>query len=331
MYRRYFGLNQSPFNIAPDARFLFLSDSHREAIAHLVYALEEKGGFAQLTGEVGLGKTTITRYVLSKIPQSIDVALILNPRVDETDLLRTLCDELHIKRPKKDNNATLTKLIFEHLLKTHEKGRQTILLIDEAQNLPIDTLEQIRLLTNLETSEQKLLRIILIGQPELARKLESPVLRQLAQRITGRYRLEALNHNETEAYIQHRLKIAGTTRQLFSRSALNLIYKLTKGTPRLINLLCDRALMGAYSQGLPQVTRQIVRKASKESLPVSKADRGEVFQWLRNAALMLAIGVLGWWLYKNYGEQWLQDRVTKNNEPLKTSQMVKTSGTETNT
>ncbi len=267
MYQDYFGLNSKPFGIVPDTRFLFLSDSHKEAIAHLVYALNEKNGFVQLTGEVGVGKTMACRYILANIPQDIDVALILNPLIDEIGLLRTLCQELDIPFNSAHKSNELTQLINRKLLAAHASGRHTILIIDEAQNLPKRTLEQLRLLTNLETDTQKLLRIILIGQPELGQMLSAHDMRQVAQRITSRYHLTTLGAEETEQYIHHRLSVAGCNQPLFNKAATRKIHKLTEGTPRLINLLCDHALIGAYSLNAREVTPSIVKKAAKEALP----------------------------------------------------------------
>lgn len=272
MYQDYFGLNSKPFGIVPDTRFLFLSDSHKEAIAHLVYALNEKNGFVQLTGEVGVGKTMACRYILANIPEDIDVALILNTRIGEIGLLRTLCQELGIHYQNDQETNELTQLINKKLLDAHAKGRHTILIIDEAQNLPKDTLEQLRLLTNLETDTQKLLRIIMIGQPELGDLLGAHDMRQIAQRITSRYHLTTLGADETEQYIRHRLSVAGCNQRLFSKSATRKIHKLTDGTPRLINLLCDHALIGAYSLSLSEVTPSVVKKAAKEALPYVKID-----------------------------------------------------------
>lgn len=272
MYQDYFELDSKPFGIVPDTRFLFLSDSHKEAIAHLVYALNERNGFVQLTGEVGVGKTMACRYILANIPEDIDVALILNPRVDEIGLLRTLCQELDIPYGNDQRTNELTQLINNKLLDSHARGRHTILIIDEAQNLPKSTLEQLRLLTNLETDTQKLLRIIMIGQPELGMLLSAHDMRQVAQRITSRYHLTTLGPEETEQYISHRLSVAGCKRRLFSKSSTRKIHKLTEGTPRLINLLCDHALIGTYSLGMREVTPSIVKKAAKEALPYVGVD-----------------------------------------------------------
>jgi general secretion pathway protein A len=287
VYQDYFGLNSKPFGIVPDTRFLFLSDKHKEAIAHLVYALNEKNGFVQLTGEVGVGKTMACRYILANIPQDIDVALILNPRIDEIGLLRTLCQELDIPFDNTQKANELTQLLNSKLLAAHASGRHTILIIDEAQNLPKLTLEQLRLLTNLETDTQKLLRIILIGQPELGQMLSAHDMRQVAQRITSRYHLTTLSAEETDQYIRHRLSVAGCHQALFKKAATRKIHKLTEGTPRLINLLCDHALIGAYSLNAREVTPSTVKKAAKEALPSTQYEATKPRSKLIPALLIL--------------------------------------------
>jgi general secretion pathway protein A len=289
VYQDYFGLNSKPFGIVPDTRFLFLSDSHKEAIAHLVYALNEKNGFVQLTGEVGVGKTMACRYILANIPQDIDVALIVNPLIDEIGLLRTLCQELDIPFVSAHKSNELTQLINRKLLAAHASGRHTILIIDEAQNLPKRTLEQLRLLTNLETDTQKLLRIILIGQPELGQLLSAHDMRQVAQRITSRYHLTTLGAEETAQYIRHRLSVAGCHQPLFNKAATRKIHKLTEGTPRLINLLCDHALIGAYSLNTREVTPSIVKKAAKEALPNTRYESTRSRSKLLPALLFLIV------------------------------------------
>lgn len=290
MYQDYFGLNCKPFGIVPDTRFLFLSDSHREAIAHLVYALNEKNGFVQLTGEVGVGKTMACRYILANIPEDIDVALILNPRIDEIGLLRMLCQEMHIEYDKDQQPNELTRLINNKLLESYAANRHTILIIDEAQNLPKRTLEQLRLLTNLETDTQKLLRIILIGQPELGELLAEYDMRQVAQRITSRYHLTTLGPDETEEYIRHRLSVAGCGQRLFSHNACRKAHKLTRGTPRLLNLLCDRALIAAYSRGETEVNAKLIKQAAVEALPFIKSEKTTNGRnWLIPALLLLIL------------------------------------------
>jgi general secretion pathway protein A len=266
MYTSFFGLNEKPFAITPDPRYLFMSERHGEALAHLVYGVTESGGFVQLTGEVGTGKTTLVRSLLqSRMPSNADVAVVLNPQISAREFLATICEELGIDIP--DNTDSIKLLIDrlnQHLLKAHADGRRTILVVDEAQNLAPDVLEEVRLLTNLETSRQKLLQIILIGQPELRELLARNDLRQLAQRITGRYHLEPLSRDETAQYIEHRLKVAGALGEVFDAGAKREVYKLSQGVPRLINVICDRALLGAYSLESRHVNRRMVRRAAAE-------------------------------------------------------------------
>ena len=267
MYLKHFNLSERPFSITPDPRFLYMSLRHREALAHLLYGLGEGGGFVQLTGEVGTGKTTMCRCLLEKVPDNVDLALVLNPKVTSIELIATVCDELGIEYQQKDASIKmLTDVLNHYLLEAHAKGRRTVLIIDEAQNLSADVLEQIRLLTNLETPTQKLLQIILIGQPELRTLLQREDMRQLAQRVTARYRLEPVTREETGAYIKHRLHVCGTTRPIFKKSAVDRIYKLSGGIPRLINVLCDRALLGAYTEDKLQIDKKIIRHAANEVL-----------------------------------------------------------------
>jgi len=267
MYLKHFNLSERPFSITPDPRFLYMSPRHREALAHLLFGLGEGGGFVQLTGEVGTGKTTMCRCLLEHVPDNVDLAMVLNPKVTSIELIATVCDELHIEYRKDSTSIKeLTDVLNEYLLNAHARGRRTVLVIDEAQNLSTDVLEQIRLLTNLETATRKLLQIILIGQPELRTLLGRDDMRQLAQRVTARYRLEPVTREETGAYIKHRLHICGANRPIFTKSAVDLIYKLSGGIPRLINVLCDRALLGAYTEDKLQIDKRIVRNAAKEVL-----------------------------------------------------------------
>ena len=267
MYTEHFGLSQEPFSIAPDPRFLFLSEAHNEALAHLMYGFSH-GGFVLITGEVGTGKTTLLRNLLDRTPPELDVAFVLNPRLTVRELLETLCDELGVPYNSGDVQSVkqYIDVLNRHLLKTHQSGRSTVVIIDEAQNLSPAVLEQIRLLTNLETNERKLLRIILLGQPELADMLARDELRQLAQRITARYHLQPLRRQDIRAYVDHRLKKAGGHPQLFNDSAISALYSVSKGTPRLINIIADRALLGAYVEGVSQVTGTLVRRAAREVL-----------------------------------------------------------------
>ena len=278
MYTSYFGLKQEPFSIAPDPRLLFMSERHREALAHLLYGVGSEhgatggagGGFVLLTGEIGTGKTTVCRLFLEQVPAHCNVAYIFNPKLTVIELLQSVCEEFHLPLPgARPGHASTVKELLDplnaFLLREHGAGRNNVLIIDEAQNLSADVLEQLRLLTNLETRERKLLQIVLIGQPELRAMLARPELEQLAQRVIARYHLEALTAPETAQYVKHRLEAAGLTRPLpFDRRALDRIHRLTGGVPRRINLLCDRALLGAFAGGLAQVERAVVDQAAAE-------------------------------------------------------------------
>ena len=371
LYCAHFQLEETPFSVAPDPCFLYMSEQHREALGHLLYGVGEGGGFVQLTGEVGTGKTTICRTLLCQLvssdggspshrqdrpesdrealdyglradddvapgghrplrgargraladrrppvtaadrieqqiepvlgnraqspgvctaPDNVDVALIFNPNLTVLELLETICEELHIE-PAGDDTSTKAHVdrLYAYLLDANARGRRTILIIDEAQSLSRDVLEQIRLLTNLETNENKLLQIFLIGQPELRSMLARDDLRQLAQRVTARYHLEPLSRAETEHYIRHRLSVAGCERKVFSAAAVRHIYRLTGGTPRLINSLCDRALLGAYTTGREDVNARIVRRADRELRGASVPRR--IFT-MRYAALGCATAVV---------------------------------------
>jgi general secretion pathway protein A len=266
MYTGFFGLHEKPFAITPDPRYLFLSERHAEALAHLLYGINEAGGFIQLTGEVGTGKTTVVRSLLGQIPKEAHVALILNPRVTPAEFLLTICEELGlaVREPDRGSVKELVDTLNRHLLTAHANGQRVVVIVDEAQNLSPDVLEQVRLLTNLETPTQKLLQIILIGQPELRDLLKRVELRQLAQRITGRYHLAPLSGAETAGYVRHRLGVAGSTTDLFTPGALNEVHRLSRGIPRVINVLCDRALLGAYTQNEHRVSATLVRQAAGE-------------------------------------------------------------------
>lgn len=266
MYLRFFGLNEKPFAITPDPRYLYLSERHAEALAHLLYGINESGGFIQLTGEVGTGKTTVVRTLLSRVPHHADVAVILNPRMTPVEFLLTICEELGlgIADGDRDSVKQMVDALNRRLLAAHAEGRRIIVIVDEAQNLSAEVLEQVRLLTNLETPTQKLLQIILIGQPELRELLDRTELRQLAQRITGRYHLEPLSREETRGYIRHRLRVAGAAGEIFTGSALTEVHRLAAGIPRVINVTCDRALLGAYTQETRRVTAALVRLAAGE-------------------------------------------------------------------
>ena len=266
MYEKFFGLSRDPFSIAPDPRYLFMSERHREALAHLLYGLDAGGGFVLLSGEIGTGKTTVCRCFLEQIPPNCNVAYIFNPRLTVLELLHSVCEEFHVPLPPGAQTAkALIDPLNTFLLNAHAAGRNNVLIIDEAQNLSSDILEQLRLLTNLETNERKLLQIILIGQPELRGMLARPELEQLAQRVIARFHLDALSQAETADYVAHRLAVAGMNGPLpFDKKALAHIYQLSRGVPRRINLLCGRALLGAYAGGLRQVGKAPVDKAAAE-------------------------------------------------------------------
>jgi general secretion pathway protein A len=294
MYLSFFGLNEKPFSITPDPRYLYLSERHAEAMAHLLYGINEAGGFVQLTGEVGTGKTTIVRSLLAQAPKNAEIALILNPKMTATEFLLTICEELGIGVPDSaaESRKDLVDILSQYLLRAHAAGRRVVLVVDEAQNLAPDVLEQVRLLTNLETNTQKLLQIILIGQEELLARNE---LRQLAQRITGRYHLSPLSTEETTAYVRHRLRVAGATADIFNRFALEEIYRLSSGVPRVINVICDRSLLGGYSQDRHRITGPLVRNAASEVF--GKRFTPPWLPWAGTAAVaaILAVGSFALW------------------------------------
>jgi general secretion pathway protein A len=265
MYTNYFHLKQAPFSIAPDPRYLFMSERHREALAHLLYGIGSGGGFVLLTGEIGAGKTTVCRCFIEQVPDDCRLAYIFNPKLTVEELLQTICDEFRIEVAAAAGVKAYVDAINAYLLDSHAQGHNNVLVIDEAQNLSAQVLEQLRLLTNLETSERKLLQIILIGQPELRTMLARPELEQLAQRVIARYHLGPLSAAETAAYVAHRLAVAGVQDSGPIPAALApLIYRLTDGVPRRINLLCDRALLGAYVENSREVTPAILRRAARE-------------------------------------------------------------------
>lgn len=289
MYAAYFGLTERPFSLAPDPRYLYLSDAHREALAHLLYGLGEGGSFVQLTGEVGTGKTTVCRALLEQLPPEVDVAMIFNPRLTSVELLAAVCDELRVPYPV---GATSLKILVDALshalLDAHARGRRTVLIIDEAQNLSARVLEEIRLLTNLETTKDKLLQVILIGQPELVDLLARRNLRQLSQRVTARYHLRSFTEDESLRYVQHRMEIAGQRQPIFSKQAVRAAHRLSRGIPRLLNTICDRALLGAYATGETRVREAVVRRAAKEVLGARRGRR-----WLAATATAVLLVVAG--------------------------------------
>jgi general secretion pathway protein A len=289
VYAAHFGLTERPFSLAPDPRYLFLSAGHREALAHLVYGLQG-GGFVQLTGEVGTGKTTVCRALLDQLPPEVDVAMIFTPRLTAVELLAAVCAELHLDTPPGTSSVkVLIDALSKRLLDTHARGRRTVVIIDEAQNLSMDVLEELRLLTNIETTREKLLQVILIGQPELVEVMQRPELRQLGQRVTARYHLRPFAFAETKAYVAHRLEVAGQRDSMFTRAALWTVHRRSGGVPRLINNICDRALLGAFAGGKRRVTAAIVRRAATEVL-----GPGPGRYWLEaGVAASVVVAVLG--------------------------------------
>ena len=295
MYAAYFGLKEAPFRLTPDPAYLYMSAHHREALAHLLYGISAGGGFVQLTGDIGTGKTTLCRALLAQLPPQVDVALILNPRLTIPEFLASVCDELKIPYPRDTTSPKMFVDALDHyLLDAHARGRRTVLLIDEAQGLSVEVLEQVRLLTNLETTSEKLLQIILIGQPELVPLLARDDLRQLAQRITARYHLEPFTEPDTHAYVRHRLRVAGGHRGLFSEAAIHRIHAESRGIPRLINIICDRALMGAYAQDKRRIESGMVARAATEVRGQGTRARSVAsWRWMTAAAFAAAVVVGG--------------------------------------
>ena len=300
MYLDFYGLKEPPFAITPDPRFVFLSERHRDALAHLLYGVGQGGGggFVQLTGEVGTGKTTLCRLLLEQLPDNARVALVLNPKLSPIELLETICEELHIEiGQRRGSLKSLVDALNTYLLEAYAQGLRVVLIIDEAQNLSTEALEQVRLLTNLETSTQKLLQIILLGQPELRDMLGRPELRQLAQRITARYHLTPLDIDETEAYLRHRLAVAGSMRFPFTKLAVRKIHDHANGVPRLINVVADRSLVGGYAQDLVQIGERVVDRAASEAL----ASPMRRWKWPRGASAWIAgaaIALVALWLWR---------------------------------
>ena len=306
MYFEFYGLKEAPFSITPDPRFVYLSERHRDALAHLLFGIGQggSGGFVQLTGEVGTGKTTLSRLLLEQLPEDTQAALVLNPRLSPEELLQTICEELGVIDREAGEIPALKPLIDRlnaHLLRAYADGKRVVVLIDEAQELSRAALEQVRLLTNLETSTQKLLQIVLLGQPELRERLAEPDLRQLAQRITARYHLTPLDAEETEAYLRHRLLVAGCPRFPFTRLAVKRIHAHSGGVPRLINVIAERALLAGYARDQNPVGERLVDRAAAEALsPMLKRNlltrrSAPHLAWPVAAGLAAVIAVIWLW------------------------------------
>src|SRR5690554_95445 len=308
MYYDFFGFREPPFSIAPDPRYLYLSERHKEALAHLMYGVQGQGGFIVITGEVGTGKTTVSRCFIENAPAHVDIALILNPRLSARELLSAICDELEIAHPSGATIKQMVDLINQNLLKALAAGRHKVLMIDEAQNLSADVLEQLRLLTNLETAEKKLLQIVLLGQPELQQILALPKLRQLNQRVTARYHLDAISSDELPLYLSYRLGVAGMRGDVFAPAAVRKLYRLSNGIPRLINLISDRALLGAYAEGEHEVTAAHIRQAAKEVAgnknlgpkPSGTGLKPDLSRYLVLAASVLLAIITTFWVYQQW-------------------------------
>lgn len=288
MYTEFFGLNEKPFSISPDPRYLYLSRRHADALAHLIYGISESGGFIQLTGEVGTGKTTLIRSLLEQLPDKAEIALILNPQLSKKEFLEAICEELRIPLGNDRSAKALIDALNVQLLRANAQDRRIVLIVDEAQTLSPELLEQVRLLTNLETAKKKLLQIILIGQPELRAILDRADMRQVAQRITGRYHLEPLSTQETAVYVMHRLRVAGAHRNVFTPSAMRRLFRESGGIPRLINIVADRAMLAAYTQERSQIDAVLVRKAAHEVFGSRNFRR-----WWPLAAATAAVAVIG--------------------------------------
>jgi general secretion pathway protein A len=302
MYLSYFGLSDNPFSIAPNPDYLYMSPRHKEALAHLIFGLRESGGFVMLTGEVGTGKTTVSRKLMQQLPHNTQVAMILNPTLSAIELLATICDELGIKHESQHLSLKyFTDLILGKLAANHQQGTNTILIVDEAQHLQPEVLEQLRLLTNLETHREKLLKVVLIGQPELQQLLKRNELRQLAQRITARYHLLPLTSSEVKSYIGHRLGVANGDISIFSQATIRAAFQITGGIPRVINLLCDRALTLTFTKQLPVVQKHMFYAAAQQILgaDVVKQRVGRSWTYIMFACFFAAVA-LGFWVGQQY-------------------------------
>ncbi|MEC8442866.1 MAG: AAA family ATPase [Pseudomonadota bacterium] len=298
MYLEYFGLTKLPFTISPDPDFLYPSPGHQEALAHLSYALTDQGGLICLTGEVGTGKTTLCRALMESVPEGDHIAYIFNPQLSPLELMQSLCDDLRIAYPEDASLRELYSVINQALLDFYSRHQRVICVIDEAQAMPPALLEQIRLLTNLETHREKLLTLVLVGQPELRDVLARHDLRQLNQRITTRYHLNLLTRDQVAAYLNHRLSCAGSEVALFDAQAITDIWRASEGTPRLINSIADRALLGAYATESTHVTRAIARQAITEVLgePYKPAKSRRPHQLGQSSRGVQLVAENPWWI-----------------------------------
>jgi len=299
MYLEHYGLTEPPFSITPDPRFVFLSERHRDALAHLLFGITQGGGggFVQLTGEVGTGKTTLCRLLLEQVPENTRVALVLNPRVTPLELLESICEELHIELDGRRGSAkALVDALNAYLLDAYAQGLRVVLVIDEAQNLSVDALEQVRLLTNLETPTQKLLQVVLLAQPELRAMLAREDMRQLAQRITARFHLTPLDASETGEYLRHRYRVAGGTRFPFDASAVKRIHVHSGGVPRLVNVIAERSLLAGFAHDVPLLDARWVDRAAAEVLPSkARGTRRWLFAVPLAGLLLASMGMAAWW------------------------------------
>ncbi len=294
MYLSYFGLTDNPFSIAPNPDYLFMSTRHKQALAHLTFGLQESGGFVMLTGEVGTGKTTVSRKLMQDLSDDTQTALILNPTLSALELLATVCDELGVEYDQSQATLkTFTDKILNKLASNHQQGMNTVLIIDEAQHLLPEVLEQLRLLTNLETNREKLLKVVLIGQPELQQLLRRNELRQLAQRVTARYHLLPLTQEEVGQYVEHRLSVANLQQSPFTKSALELLFSISGGIPRVINLLCDRAMSLGYSLQRPFIDYQVVVSASFQVLGEDIVMQRQRAVWRRRYIIAFLLALVG--------------------------------------
>ena len=332
MYKEYFGFVEMPFSIVPNSRYLFLSQRHQEAMQNLQAGLGEGGGFAMLTGEVGTGKTTVAKAMLSSLDRHTQAGLILNPTFSNTDLLEAICDEFEVEYPEQASLKQLSQAIYYFLLDSHAEGIQTLLVIDEAQHLAADVLEQLRLLTNLETDSRKLLKVLLVGQPELQQHLQTTQLRQLAQRITGRYHLLPLNIEETGKYIAFRLETAGGEQMLFSNRSVKLIAQYTHGIPRLINLVCDKALQLAFHDGEQTPSNETVNKACQQVMafqaevyhvdkPRAASAIPKLVQYAGAATLSVALAMATFNFAPTYIDSWLTTEPSNEAQTVSSAKM----------